>query len=118
MPIYEYRCENCGSSLEVFQGINDNPLTECGACHQAALVKLVSAPGFRLKGGGWYETDFKKETDKKKNLAGDSSDNGSKIASSGSSISSSVSESASASSVSAEKTTPVEHSKTTGSQTD
>lgn len=68
MPIYEYSCQQCGHSLEVFQGMNDAPLTECGHCHQATLVKLVSAPGFRLKGGGWYETDFKKDSDKKKNI--------------------------------------------------
>ena len=68
MPIYEYRCQQCGSSSEVFQGMSDLPLTECGSCHQSTLVKLVSAPGFRLKGGGWYETDFKKDGDKKKNI--------------------------------------------------
>jgi len=68
MPIYEYSCQQCGHALEVFQGMNDAPLTECRHCHQATLVKLVSAPGFRLKGGGWYETDFKKEGDKKKNI--------------------------------------------------
>lgn len=69
MPIYEYRCKACGHQLEKLQKISDDPLTDCPACGQPALNKLISAAGFRLKGGGWYETDFKK--DKKKNLAGD-----------------------------------------------
>jgi putative FmdB family regulatory protein len=69
MPIYEYRCANCGHELEKLQKISDPPLVDCPACGQAALQKLVSAAGFRLKGGGWYETDFKK--DKKKNIVKD-----------------------------------------------
>ena len=69
MPIYEYQCTNCGHRLEKLQKISDDPLTTCPECGQDALSKLVSAAGFRLKGGGWYETDFKK--DGKKNLAGD-----------------------------------------------
>lgn len=68
MPIYEYGCKACGNRIEAFQGIHDLPLTECQACHQPTLEKLVSASLFRLKGGGWYETDFKKEHDKKKNV--------------------------------------------------
>lgn len=68
MPIYEYVCENCGQHLEVFQSIRAEPLIECEHCHQSTLKKLVSVAGFRLKGSGWYETDFKKE-EKKKNLA-------------------------------------------------
>jgi putative FmdB family regulatory protein len=70
MPIYEYRCQACGHELEKLQKLSDDPLTECPACHESALVKKISAAGFRLKGGGWYETDFKK--DGKRNLAGDS----------------------------------------------
>jgi len=69
MPIYEYRCAACGHELEKLQKISDPPLVDCPACGKPALQKLVSAAGFRLKGGGWYETDFKK--DKKKNLAKD-----------------------------------------------
>ncbi len=69
MPIYEYECKSCGHRLEKLQKISDAPLTTCPACEADALTKLVSAAGFRLKGGGWYETDFKK--DGKKNLAGD-----------------------------------------------
>jgi|GEM_PF-2001563 len=66
MPFYEYQCERCGHELEVLQKISDPPLTECPECAQPALKKLVSAAGFRLKGSGWYETDFK--GGKKKNL--------------------------------------------------
>jgi putative FmdB family regulatory protein len=66
MPIYEYRCEACGHELEKLQRISDAPLTECPECGKPKLCRLVSAAGFRLKGGGWYETDFKK--DGKKNL--------------------------------------------------
>ncbi|HHH44825.1 MAG TPA: zinc ribbon domain-containing protein [Gammaproteobacteria bacterium] len=67
MPIYEYRCAECGHELEKLQKISDAPLTECPACGKPALQKLVSAAGFRLKGGGWYETDFK--SGEKKNIA-------------------------------------------------
>ncbi len=59
MPIYEYRCEACGVELEQIQKFSDPPLRDCPTCGKSALVKLVSAPSFRLKGGGWYETDFK-----------------------------------------------------------
>ena len=76
MPIYEYRCESCGAELERIQKFSDPALTDCPECGKAALVKLISAAGFRLKGGGWYETDFK--TGKKKNvLEGASSSSGS-----------------------------------------
>ncbi|MDD2768557.1 MAG: zinc ribbon domain-containing protein [Methylococcus sp.] len=71
MPIYEYQCKSCGHSLEAMQKIADAPLTDCPACGKPDLAKQVSAAGFRLKGGGWYETDFKGSKDKKKNLAGD-----------------------------------------------
>ena len=59
MPIYEYECVSCGHKLEVIQKLSDDPLTDCPECEQSQLKKLVSAAGFRLKGGGWYETDFK-----------------------------------------------------------
>ena len=68
MPIYEYICDECGHQKEVFHGMNDNPLTNCNECGKSTLRKLVSASGFRLKGSGWYETDFKKD-EKKKNLS-------------------------------------------------
>lgn len=59
MPIYEYQCKDCNHRLEALQKISDGPLTVCPACSRAGLVRLVSASSFRLKGGGWYETDFK-----------------------------------------------------------
>ena len=81
MPIYEYRCENCSHELESIQKISEPPLTECPKCGQDTLKKKISAAGFRLKGGGWYETDFK--SGKKKNVAGsDSSSSGSSSSSS------------------------------------
>ncbi|WP_455380184.1 FmdB family zinc ribbon protein [Acidihalobacter prosperus] len=69
MPIYEYRCQACGHELEMIQKMTDQPLVDCPACGKPALKKQISAAGFRLAGGGWYETDFKK--DKKRNIAGD-----------------------------------------------
>ena len=72
MPIYEYQCDECSKSLEVLQKISDAHLVECPACGEPALRKKVSAAAFRLKGGGWYETDFK--TSGQKNLASGSSD--------------------------------------------
>jgi putative FmdB family regulatory protein len=59
MPIYEYICEACDHSHDALQKISDAPLTDCPECGESALKKKVSAPGFRLSGSGWYETDFK-----------------------------------------------------------
>jgi putative FmdB family regulatory protein len=59
MPIYEYRCTSCGHELAALQKLSDAPLSECPACHRAALQKKVSAAGFQLKGSGWYVTDFR-----------------------------------------------------------
>ncbi len=59
MPIYEYQCTECGHRMEALQKISDAPLKECPACVSTGLTRLVSASSFRLKGGGWYETDFK-----------------------------------------------------------
>jgi putative FmdB family regulatory protein len=67
MPIYEYRCDNCGHELETIQKFSEAPLTTCPACSKDALRKKVSRAGFRLKGGGWYETDFK--SGNKRNVA-------------------------------------------------
>ena len=75
MPIYEYQCQACDHELEALRKISDDPLLICPACQKEALKKKVSAAAFRLKGGGWYETDFK--TGDKKNLAG-GSDNAAK----------------------------------------
>ncbi len=66
MPIYEYECKACGHTLEALQKMSDEPLTDCPVCNKSELQKLISAAGFRLKGGGWYETDFK--TGGKKNV--------------------------------------------------
>lgn len=68
MPIYEYQCSSCGTSLEKLQRINAEPLSKCPKCHHNTLARVVSASGFRLSGDGWYETDFK--TSGKRNLAG------------------------------------------------
>ena len=70
MPFYEYECPNCGYRDEVLQKINDKPLRKCPSCGKNGLKKLMSAPVFRLKGSGWYETDFKSDKDNKRNLVG------------------------------------------------
>ena len=69
MPFYEYQCKKCGHHLEAMQKVNDAPLTKCPVCKKAALERQMSAPVFRLKGGGWYETDFKSDQEGKRNLA-------------------------------------------------
>jgi putative FmdB family regulatory protein len=65
MPIYEYQCQSCGHELEKLQKMSDAPLTDCPACDTDGLQKKVSAAGFRLKGTGWYETDFKNKSGNK-----------------------------------------------------
>jgi putative FmdB family regulatory protein len=72
MPIYEYQCQSCSKTLEALQKISDDPLVDCPECSEPTLRKKISAAAFRLKGGGWYETDFK--TSGQKNLASGSSD--------------------------------------------
>lgn len=69
MPIYEYACKSCGHVFDALQKMHDDPLTDCPDCGKPDLKKLLSAPNFRLKGSGWYETDFKK--DNQRNLAGE-----------------------------------------------
>ena len=66
MPIYEYECKECGHQLDALQGINEPILSACPVCNTTSLKRLISAPNFRLKGEGWYETDFK--TGNRKNL--------------------------------------------------
>ena len=66
MSIYEYECTQCGHQLDALQGINEPRLSDCPACNKTSLKRLISAPNFRLKGKGWYETDFK--TGNRKNL--------------------------------------------------
>jgi putative FmdB family regulatory protein len=70
MPFYEYECQACKFYAEVMQKISDAPLIKCPSCGKRRLKKLVSAPVFRLKGGGWYETDFKSDKEEKRNLLG------------------------------------------------
>lgn len=77
MPIYEYACQECGHQLDALQKIADAHLTDCPECNASALKRMISAPRFRLKGQGWYETDFKTDKDKRRNLA-DSGDSGPK----------------------------------------
>ena len=74
MPIYEYRCEECGHELDVLQKVSEPALTDCPECESSSLRKLISAPNFRLKGSGWYETDFKGDKDNKRNLHGSDSE--------------------------------------------
>ncbi len=71
MPIYEYHCSACGHQFEALQKVTESALVDCPACARPELRKKLSAPAFRLSGGGWYETDFKTDKDKKRNLAGD-----------------------------------------------
>lgn len=68
MPIYEYQCQACNERVEILQKISDEPQKKCPHCKKNKLTRLISAAGFRLKGGGWYETDFKSGS--KKNLHG------------------------------------------------
>tara|TARA_Y100001936_G_scaffold254024_1_gene323636 strand:+ start:2191 stop:2484 length:294 start_codon:yes stop_codon:yes gene_type:complete len=71
MPIYEYQCTSCGSKKEHLQKLNDEPISICPSCDSNSYIKLISAPGFKLKGSGWYATDFKNgstlKTDTNKN---------------------------------------------------
>ncbi len=80
MPIYEYRCSECGHRLEALQRLADAPLLECPACSKKSLIKLISAVGFQLKGSGWYATDFKhsgsKPADKATPKSGDDGKSG------------------------------------------
>jgi len=69
MPIYEYRCQDCGHELESLQSMSEDPLTDCPECGKPELKRKISAAAFRLKGGGWYETDFKQ--DNRRNVAGE-----------------------------------------------
>jgi len=70
MPFYEYECQACKFYTEVMQKITDAPLARCPSCGKRTLKKLLSAPVFRLKGAGWYETDFKSAQENKRNLVG------------------------------------------------
>mgnify|MGYP002778662162 CR=1 FL=1 len=70
MPIYAFACQDCGHDFERLQRLSDPDPTDCPACNaEGSVAKQLTAPQFRLAGGGWYETDFKKDGDKKRNLA-------------------------------------------------
>ena len=71
MPIYEYRCKACDHETEALQKMSDKPLRKCPECGRMQLQRQISAPVFRLKGGGWYETDFKSDKETKRNIAGE-----------------------------------------------
>ena len=83
MPIYEYKCDQCGHHLEALQKISEEPLIYCPECGDAALRKQVSAAAFRLKGTGWYETDFKDARKEKKKESGKDKSDGSEERKSG-----------------------------------
>ncbi|HAO32176.1 MAG TPA: zinc ribbon domain-containing protein [Candidatus Competibacter sp.] len=83
MPIYEYRCQSCNHELEAMQKLSDPELSDCPTCGKPGLKKLISAVGFRLKGSGWYETDFKKGGAQKNVAKEDSAPKESKESSSG-----------------------------------
>ena len=70
MPIYEFECNTCGTRFDRLQKLSDPDPTSCPDCGAAQVRRRVTAPAFRLAGSGWYETDFKKDGDKKRNLAG------------------------------------------------
>ena len=80
MPIYEYQCTECGYQTELLQKISDEPLKDCPECGKPTMKKLVSAAAFRLKGGGWYETDFKSGSKKNVHDSGEASKTDSKPA--------------------------------------
>ena len=73
MPIYEYQCASCGTVFDSLQKMSDPDPSECPQCDKPQISRRVTAPSFRLAGSGWYETDFKKDGDKKRNLSGDGS---------------------------------------------
>ncbi len=69
MPIYAFECDGCGHRFDRLQKLSDTDPTDCPECGAAKVRRQLTAPQFRLAGGGWYETDFKKDGDKKRNLA-------------------------------------------------
>ena len=78
MPIYGYACKSCGHTLDALQKMSDDPLVDCPECGKPELKRQLSAPRFRLKGKGWYETDFK--SDNQRNIAGEKESGGDKAA--------------------------------------
>lgn len=76
MPIYAFQCNACGHRFDRLQKLSDPDPSVCPECGAEQVGRQLTAPQFRLAGGGWYETDFKKDGDKKRNLAGDGSSGG------------------------------------------
>ncbi|QWP78685.1 zinc ribbon domain-containing protein [Lysobacter sp. K5869] len=76
MPIYAFQCNACGHHFDRLQKLSDPDPTVCPECGADQVGRQLTAPQFRLAGGGWYETDFKKDGDKKRNLAGEGSTGG------------------------------------------
>lgn len=70
MPIYAFQCAECGHSFDRLQKMSDPDPETCPECGASAVKRQLTAPSFRLAGSGWYETDFKKDSDKKRNLVG------------------------------------------------
>ncbi|MBW8824007.1 MAG: zinc ribbon domain-containing protein [Xanthomonadales bacterium] len=71
MPIYAFVCDTCGHEFDRLQKMSDTDPDTCPKCGAHTVKRMLTAPSFRLAGGGWYETDFKKDGDRKRNLAGD-----------------------------------------------
>jgi len=69
MPIYAFECGSCGHQFDRLQKLSDADPTICPECGAEQVRRQLTAPSFRLSGAGWYETDFKKDGDKKRNLA-------------------------------------------------
>ena len=80
MPIYAFTCAACGHSFDRLQKLSDPDPSACPDCGASAVKRQLTAPSFRLSGGGWYETDFKKDGDRKRNLAGEGAKSESKPA--------------------------------------
>lgn len=70
MPIYAFECAACGHDFDRLQKLSDPDPTQCPECGRDEVRRQLTAPQFRLSGSGWYETDFKKDGEKKRNLAG------------------------------------------------
>src|ERR1700761_4041726 len=115
MPFYEYECQNCKFYTELLQKISDPPLEKCPSCGKETMKKLISAPVFRLKGSGWYETDFKGDNENKRNLVGADKEESKSESSSGSSSSGKATESKSDSKPTTETKAPAVESKSSSS---
>jgi putative FmdB family regulatory protein len=113
MPIYEFECGSCGDRFDRLQKLSDPDPTICPECGKATVKRRVTAPSFRLSGSGWYETDFKKDGDKKRNLTdkGESAPSESKSADSSSTPASSTPAKSTDATSAESKSKPAEKSK-------